>query len=483
MTGRALAASMAKEGRALLPLWAGCMAILLGAEVLGAPILRRYLLIAYGFGVIALGAHTLGQEYSHRTLPLVMTLPVPRRQILAAKLAVTAAMVFAVSVVVWITMADTPALRGTGVERVLLLVGLAAVTIAPALTAASQSTVAGVVFTIATAAVVWLAGDIVGAWRFGPGNAAAVDAFRQRVFWPTMFTFCGAGAVATWWMFPRLEALHGRGRELHFPTWATGHARAAQIGRRSPVLLLLIAKELRLQQMTFVVTGLYVVALVVQIIILRLDPAAWTQWLMPVAVFHALAVAGLAGSLASAEERQFGTWQSQQLLPVAAWQQWLIKVGVTSAVALGLGIGLTWAFSFALPALWGGTGPRLAVSLALLVSFALYVSSLSRSGIRAIVAMVLALGGMAVLSFPVNNLVWRAVRAMVPLWGAEVPRFLVVKDELILVTILSLSAVLLALGHRNHGSADLGVRKVVFQAAGFLLVTLVFYTLAFILSL
>jgi hypothetical protein len=481
VTGRGLAASLAKEGRALLPLWEGCLAILLGAEIFGAPIRRSYLLIIYAFGAIALGAHALGQEYAHRTLPMVMTLPVPRRQILAAKLAVTAMMVLAVSVAVWITMADTPALRGSGAERVLLLVGMAAVTIAPALTAASHSSVAGVVFTIATAAIVWMAGDIVGAWRFGPGNAAAVDAFRQGVFWPTMFTLCAVAAAATWWMFPRLEALQGRGRELHFPTWTTGHDRADQAGRRAPVLLLLIAKELRLQQMTFAVSGLYVVALAVQIVILQLDAEAWTQWLIPVAVFHALAVAGLAGSLASAEERQLGTWQSQQLLPVTAWQQWLVKVGVALTITMGLGIGLTWAFSFALPGLRGGPGARMAVSLPLLVAFALYVSSLSRSGIRAVVGMVVAFGGLTVLYFPLSNLLWRLASSW-SLAGARRVRP-PLRDELSLGMLVLAAGVLLILAHRNHRSDDTGITKVVYQVAALGLLWLGLSFLAFILGL
>ena len=52
-------------------------------------------------------------------------------------------------------------------------------------------------------------------------------------------------------------------------------------------------------------------------------------------LLHAGAIPLLAGSLASAEERQLGTRDWQGLLPVAAWRQWAVKVAVVLLLSLG----------------------------------------------------------------------------------------------------------------------------------------------------
>jgi hypothetical protein len=150
-------------------------------------------------------------------------------------------------------------------------------------------------------------------------------------------------------------------------------------------------------------------------------------------------------------------------------------------ITMGLGIGLTWAFSFALPGLWSGTGSRIAVSLPLLVTFALYVSSLSRSGIRAVVGIALALGGLTVLFFPVSNLLWR----MASFWSLVGARRVrpPLRDELSLAMAVLAAGVLLILAHRNHRSDDPGITAVVYQVAGLGLLWLVLSFLAFILGL
>ena len=53
----------------------------------------------------------------------------------------------------------------------------------------------------------------------------------------------------------------------------------------------------------------------------------------------------LAGSLASAEERQLGTLEWHALLPMSARTQWMVKVGVTVGVACALGMALPTALA------------------------------------------------------------------------------------------------------------------------------------------
>jgi hypothetical protein len=103
----------------------------------------------------------------------------------------------------------------------------------------------------------------------------------------------------------------------------------------------------------------------------------------------------LIGSLASAQERQFGTLESQAMLPVSYAQQWAVKAGVVLALALVLGALIPWS-------LMRSQGPRelfvpLAATVLLLTAWSLYLSSWSPSGIIAL-ALVLPASAAAIVA-------------------------------------------------------------------------------------
>ncbi len=54
----------------------------------------------------------------------------------------------------------------------------------------------------------------------GRTNAAAVDHFKEDVFWRGMFAICGLAAIAGWWTFARLEVIEGH-RDIALPGWLT----------------------------------------------------------------------------------------------------------------------------------------------------------------------------------------------------------------------------------------------------------------------
>src|SRR5205814_9865215 len=87
----------------------------------------------------------------------------------------------------------------------------------------------------------------------------------------------------------------------------------------------------------------------------------------------------LMGSLASAQERQFGMLQSQAMLPVPRAQQWAVKAGVVLVLALLLGVALPW-FVFAPPQISRTSFWPLAASIVLLTTWSLYISSWCGSG-------------------------------------------------------------------------------------------------------
>src|SRR5206468_3689257 len=90
MTAGHLRPLVAKEIRALLPIWIAS-AIAIAAAVMSGP--RHNLgLMAYGFGSVTLGAQSIGHEYTNRTLTLLLSQPCSRRRLLLLKLAVLSVM-------------------------------------------------------------------------------------------------------------------------------------------------------------------------------------------------------------------------------------------------------------------------------------------------------------------------------------------------------------------------------------------------------
>jgi hypothetical protein len=232
----------------------------------------------------------------------------------------------------------------------------------------------------------------------------------------------------------------------------------------------LIAKELRLQQMSLAVAGMYLLGATGLALWQRHDPGASIPPLEVVSVPYFLALAMLTGSLASAEERQLGTLASQQLLPLSSRRQWVVKAGVAFLLALGLGLG-AWGVARALDTMpiVGQPAGVIVVNFALVIvtvtSVSLYVSSLSSSGLRAAVLSVPALVGGYVYASTIERVlfssrlhVMRATHAHVTSAAAMTTLWVVVP--------LGFSAVALAMASANHRTTAHSAPRIAWQAAG-----------------
>ena len=388
------AAALGKEVRALLPAWAAIVAALVFAS--GAPdaLRLRLVMLVLVFGSITLGGLTFGHEYSCRTLTLLLAQPMDRRRTCATKLMV---LVVAVSLVCLAAALSAPGptlelfSRTHGAERaVLILAPLCAVFLAPTLSIVCRSVLAGVVFTVAIPGLLALLANIIGTAWYGLVANAALDDFVSTFVWRSMSIACAAGAIATWILFVRLEAIEGHA-ELQWPRWLRTGAEPAIVPRKAHgVLSALIRKELRLQQMTFVVAGLFVLASAALWVLSRVNPEYWKVPIEAISAMYGSLLLVLIGSVASAEERQLGTLPSQLLLPGAARTQWTVKAVTTLSLALVLGVGvpilvsLLFSYSEGLPWRPRRVKETLAVAV-LLTSCGLYVSSLSASAVKAMV--------------------------------------------------------------------------------------------------
>ena len=340
---------------------------------------------------------------------------------------------------------------------------LGGVLLTPCLTLLTRSALAGGVLTIALSMVMMIGSQAAVPWLYGDAaTLAQANARFLDIFVHTMLAVVVLSALLMWRLFMRLEAIEGRGLELHPPAWLFKprvHLAAARSARS--VWQQMLGKELHLQQLTFAVSGLYVAAwLVVVLVGESLFPTRRAGLMTVATLLHVGAIPLLAGSLASAEERQLGTLGWQVLLPIAAWRQWAVKAAVVLVLSLGLAIGVP-AILYALFA--SGPGPvRLgwppAAAIAAVATVSLYASSLSTNGVRALARVAPAIGGVMLVAHITMNVVmpgWMPLAWDLPnaawavLYAASAAAF----------------AWLLWLGMKNHGSAERGAKRVLKQLA------------------
>jgi hypothetical protein len=476
---RSVAPLIRKEVRAQLSAWvAAAIAIAVVASPLASFAPPPVVLLVYGFGAIALGAQAIGLEYTHRTLPLLLCQPRSRHVLLGVKLGVMAVMVLTLGI--FAGYALTHPTEGRIVARqidywpLVAWCGAAAACLTPFLSLICRGVLPAMVFTVAIPGALVTAGQLL---AFVAGlDAGTVEAWRISLLPRIVAAVCAASAVGTFLLFSRLQALEGQGRQLELPLWLRGRS-ASQVGlrRRHPVAML-VAKELHLQHMTFVVVALYVCAWAAALATRRFNPAFPIIPIGALTLMYGALLAQLIGSLASAEERRFNTLQWQLLLPVAIWKQWLVKVGVVLGLTLLFGIGLPFTLNLMTPGaetvgvrLW----PQSTIGLLLIAATGLYVSSLSSSGVRAMLSSQPVIGSAAILA--VGGGAWLysvAVHAFVAAWGgtrmgpvtfhaatthAWIPSFLV-------TVAMAIAAVLMWLALANHRAVERSVRRVVAHA-------------------
>jgi hypothetical protein len=401
--------AVAKEIRALTPVWALCVAGLGGSFVSGANIPLG--LIAYGLGVLALGAQSVGHEYSHRTLPLLLVQPVARRRLLKRKAAVLVPMVLTVLAAAAFVFRyaygpDWAATRQVALLTLALPV-LCALLLAPWLTMVCRSALAGVVFSIALPGVIMTLTAVL----------VRPSGMVSNVRIGAILALCAVGGALGWQRFMRLEAVDAPSGALQLP-------RILRTGRPHHPLWMLALKELHLQQLTFALVAVYLGVWVALSIAQRLAGVAvpgFTEIPFDVLTpLYLILLTLLIGSLACAEERQYGTLEWQQQLPAAAWRQWMVKVVVV--------FGLAALFAIALPTLLGwvtgkitGRGESIRPEIALLVvvctAGSLYISSLCRSTMHAavlslaIVPLALAAYAEGLRQMIQSPLIWHLSRA------------------------------------------------------------------------
>jgi hypothetical protein len=376
-----LRAAVVKELRVGLPVLGAAVTAMAFSAVLAGGRFRGLGIIAYTVGAASLGSLAFGHEFTLRTLSSLLMLPRSRYATMAVKLAVLVALLLPLAVA-----GRLLAFRGFSPDRdpemtiIFWLPLVSAVGIAPWLTLLLRSATAGMAFSLAVPGFMFC-GALV-RWVAMHGFTPAPQYYVFRIGAIGTVAISALGLVLGWRSFKRLEAMDGVAN-LPWPHWLRRDSAAVcPHTRRFHPLWLLARKELRLQRMTIVVTGGYLLG---SALLSLLKPLAPDEMGEVMTFVYAAMLPFMAGALASAEEYQFGTLAWQATMPVAAWQQWLVKVGVV--------LGLTVALAVGLPAVMSGMPQRLplvrlSAAVLLLATGSLYVSSACNSTLWAMLSAI-----------------------------------------------------------------------------------------------
>jgi hypothetical protein len=470
-----------KELRALTPVFVATLALVPLCALGGEPELMTIGLGVYVLGGAALGAQSIGHEFTYDTLGQLLALPGSRTRLLTVKLLVLAGLLAILAAVAAVTLGPW---AGSLFDVFIVIPALLAVCMAPVLTMVGKGAMAGTVFTVAVYAGLWLLVPGI----TSPSFPADVDIqfHAATMFWMAA-AISGVAAVAGAVVFGRLESTGSpSGAWVSGRRVRAGSERSAARPPQHPVRALL-HKELRLQMVALVVAGLYVVAWAL-VQILGTSTQETTYAFEGGTLLYQITLAVLIGALASAEERGLGTLHWQTLQPYAAWKQWTIKI--TTALALsvllvvalpvvlraigadaveGFAVGLHFAIRF----VWSMRIEQawtFAAVLLTLTTIGLFTSSFNRSSLHALLAagVLAVIGATAIRAATVasRRAVWQALdlnafyKSVSQRGGDLTWAF----DDFVLADRITLAVVVVAtvgfllmlvvMGLRNHRSAE-----------------------------
>lgn len=471
---------LGKELQAVMPFWFVALAAA-GIVAVGNNEIQGIGLVVLLLAHSAVGAMSIGHEFNCRTIGLVMSQPIDRSTLWQRKRRVVAMAIAAATVPVlvrpWI---DESAEDAATVIAAAIGAGLCGLCVAPGLTLATRSALAGTVFTSALPLLLLMAANVITAalpW----GLVSPADPTRSTlgIFFALLAVHWLVGVWAGRRCFLQFDASEAVGEDLSARRWvwfsmvssrSQAGARTCGSWRRRWV-----GKELRLQQTSLIVAGLFLIAWILFV---------GAHWIWPSVQLAALGllqpvftsfIALLVGALACAEERHHGTLDAQLILPVATHRQWWLKSGISHALALGLAVLLPATLRILTPAGedglvtfelgWVDWFLVMTPMTILFTSVALYASSVSRSTVRALLTSVLISMGLAgLLSVLLRE---EGLQQTLVNWQGSVPWVDWLPQRLAVVILVCLAGgALTLLAARNYRTLDQRLGRVLLHVGG-----------------
>lgn len=386
--GASLPIFWVKELHVILPVaLGGAFCMLLSALFVESPLLGPILFLLYPLICSAIVALAFGHDYTYRTVAISFAQPVSRFKIWWTRLALCSALIVPLAVLNLLLLERHLLLALLFREDVTihipsytlvfysiqrgLIPALSALCLAPWLTMTSRSPMFGTVFSLATPFVVARTLALL-----YPQDGRSMD-FNLPVF----YAIFAIGAFCSYYRLITLQCIEG---DAIPRSKARTNARGTQLACRTNPIWQLVKKEIALQRLPI---GIAALAIAIVFLVSK-DNAALVSIVYPAAVIV------LVGSITSADERRMGLIPSQVAHPILFGSQWLTKIAVSYATALLFGVilpagalliktdelrtvTLTKALEAA-PYICGGT--------LLILALTIYISSLSESGVRAMLA-------------------------------------------------------------------------------------------------
>jgi hypothetical protein len=399
-------ARLIKETRDLLPVFVCTLPLM---------VVPTFIWPAEGFGYIALGVacvvmagSSFGTEFQHRTLSLLLSQPIARSVIWREKmLALGAGMVTSLAVFLVCLVVSGPV-----IDRLdwlaLALIPLCAFCGAPFWTLSLRHGIVGMVSAVAVPCGMLAVYALV-AEQLGVNKPAAL----LTVILCLLPIYCAVVYWRGYVKFERLEAVDSPARELGLPAgleaFFTRPLTRISSRFRGPFASLL-KKEFRLQQISFLLAGVFVLIAVAGFSLARRYPEVAAGTVGGDLCLYALIFPLIAGAVSVAEERGWGMAEWHLTLPPSALKQWCAKMVAVHSTGLVLGLLLpTVIFLVANPLFYpGGARPTFPPVFAilpwvlgqlLLTTVAVYAASFARTTLQAILAalVILAAGGGAIV--------------------------------------------------------------------------------------
>jgi hypothetical protein len=417
-----------KETRALLPVFG----VTLLAAIAPPLIWRRETAqvvgnIIFTICCVILGASCFGNEYQWRTMPLLLSQPVPRRKIWNEKL-----LVLGIGLALGLLMFLICGTKDEGSRWFAVFVCVSIPCTAPYLALKVKNTIAAAActFFIPMALIGIISAFMAIFDRYFPSAEKSLENWltahsywtQDHPYWLVipMVIYCAVFYRLGFVNFMKLQAIDAQLREIALPARMEGF-----LGRQLKGLLpgysgpwaSLFRKELQLQKTSFLLAGFACIASLLCGLAWDLYPSDIFEGLAGAAIaILVFAIPLIASGICVAEERNWGVGEWQRALPMPARKQWAAKLltvlftnvllGVVLPFVMWLASGWVFQLPFGPKPFYVGNVPEDALTVMLfcflvywlVFSLGIFSSSVSTSTVRAIimtVGLIMAAAGVA----------------------------------------------------------------------------------------
>jgi ABC-type transport system involved in multi-copper enzyme maturation permease subunit len=380
-----------KETRDLLPVFAGMLPLIVVPQLIWP--LAGFGYLALGVACVVMAGSSFGNEFQHRTLSLLLSQPIARSVIWREKMIVLGAGMLASLLVLMLCLQ----VRWPGFDRegcwMLALIPMCAFCGAPFWTLSLRHGIAGMVFAVVAPGGILA---VIALISLRLGGALTDELWAASLV--LLVIYCALVYWRGYATFKRLEAVDGPTRELSLPAGLEAFfvrpLTRASSGFRGPFATLL-KKEFRLQQISFLVAGLFVLFAVAGACLIQRHHDLAEAIIVGDCFICVLIVPLIAGATAVAEEKGWGIAEWHLTLPPSALNQWSAKMLAALSTSLALGLLLPTALFLAANALLDKHGMRsgfapvpellgFMLGSLLLTCVAVYAASFSNTTLRAI---------------------------------------------------------------------------------------------------